>query len=119
MTDSAWERVGVVFAKEVTDNLRDRRSLGSTVMGAMLGPVLILILVLVLGKALFKQAEKPLEIPAGSVSSVMVKARAGSDLNKIAVQIMQDVPGVTPITSLGMRVEMPTPMKNSDRPLTN
>ncbi len=63
MTGSAWERVGVVFAKEVTDNLRDRRSLGSTVMGAMLGPVLILILVLVLGKALFKQAEKPLELP--------------------------------------------------------
>jgi hypothetical protein len=49
MTDSAWERVGVVFAKEVTDNLRDRRSLGSAVLGALLGPVVILIMVVVLG----------------------------------------------------------------------
>jgi len=63
MNTTAWERVGVVFAKEATDNLRDRRSLGSAVLGALLGPVLILILLLVLGKALFNQGEKPLELP--------------------------------------------------------
>jgi sodium transport system permease protein len=63
MTNSAWERVGVIFAKEVTDNVRDRRSLGSAVMGALLGPVIILLLVVVLGKALFKQEDKPLELP--------------------------------------------------------
>jgi sodium transport system permease protein len=63
MTDSAWDRVGVVFAKEVTDNLRDRRSLGSAVLGALLGPIIIFIMVLVLGKAFFKEVEKPLELP--------------------------------------------------------
>ena len=63
MTNSAWERVGVVLAKEVTDNVRDRRSLGSAALGALLGPVVILLLVLVLGKVLFKEAEKPLELP--------------------------------------------------------
>ncbi len=63
MTNGAWERVGVVFGKEAVDNLRDRRSLGSAALGALLGPVLILILLLVLGKTLFKQEEKPLELP--------------------------------------------------------
>jgi len=63
MNTTAWERMGVVFAKEAIDNLRDRRSLGSAVLGSLLGPVIILILLLVLGKALFNQGEKPLELP--------------------------------------------------------
>jgi len=63
MTNSAWDRMGVVWAKEVTDNVRDRRSLGSAVLGALLGPVIILIMIIVLGKALFKEGDKPLELP--------------------------------------------------------
>ncbi len=63
MNTGAWERIGIVFAKEALDNLRDRRSLGSALLGAMLGPGLILILVLVLGKALFTPAEKALDLP--------------------------------------------------------
>jgi sodium transport system permease protein len=63
MTNSSLERTGVVFAKEVIDNFRDRRSLGSAVLGALLGPGIILIMLLVLGKAFFKEPEKPIDLP--------------------------------------------------------
>ena len=63
MTPGALDRVGVVFAKEVGDNARDRRSLGSVLLGALLGPVLILIIIVVLGQALFTKADKPLVLP--------------------------------------------------------
>jgi sodium transport system permease protein len=63
MTPGALDRVGVVFAKEVGDNVRDRRSLGSALLGALLGPILILIMILVLGQALFKKVERPLVLP--------------------------------------------------------
>ena len=48
------------------------------------------------------QAEEPLEIPADSVSAVMVKAAPGSDLLAISARIMQNVPDVTPIQSSDM-----------------
>jgi putative ABC transport system permease protein len=48
------------------------------------------------------QALAPLEIPANSISSAMVKIKPGSDLHAVSAQIMQDVPGVTPIESANM-----------------
>ena len=48
------------------------------------------------------QAEEPLEIPPDSISAIMVKAAPGSDLVALSVQIMQDVPDVTPIQSSNM-----------------
>ena len=48
------------------------------------------------------QAEKPLEIPPGSISSAMVKVNTGTNLDSVAAQIMQNVPGVTPIESSNM-----------------
>jgi putative ABC transport system permease protein len=45
------------------------------------------------------QAEKPLEIPADSVSSVMVKVAPGYDPKKVAAEIVRAVPGVTPVNS--------------------
>ena len=48
------------------------------------------------------QALAPLEIPANSISSVMVKVKPGSDLHAVSAQIMQTVPGVTPIESANM-----------------
>jgi putative ABC transport system permease protein len=45
------------------------------------------------------QAESPLVIPADSISAALVKVEPGSDRHAVAVQIMQDVPGVTPIES--------------------
>jgi putative ABC transport system permease protein len=47
-------------------------------------------------------AESPLEIPKNSISAVLLKLTPGSDISEIAVQIMHDVPGVTPIASPNM-----------------
>jgi putative ABC transport system permease protein len=47
-------------------------------------------------------AESPLEIPENSISAVLIKAAPGSDISEVAVQIMHDVPGVTPIESPNM-----------------
>jgi putative ABC transport system permease protein len=48
------------------------------------------------------QALQPLEIPANSISSAMVKVKPGADLHAVSAQIMQSVPGVTPIESANM-----------------
>ena len=44
-------------------------------------------------------AEEPLEIPADSISAVMVRLEPGRDPDQTALDIMHEVPGVTPITS--------------------
>ena len=48
------------------------------------------------------QAEKPLVIPKDSVSSVMVKLAPGADAKAVAVDILHNVPNVTPILSPDM-----------------
>ena len=48
------------------------------------------------------RAEKPLEIPANSISAALVKVQPGVDARSVAVDIMQKVPGVTPIESPNM-----------------
>ena len=50
----------------------------------------------------FSMAEKPLEIPPESISAVLVRVKPGSDPAAVALEIMHDVPGVTPITSPSM-----------------
>lgn len=60
---SAWGRVTVVFWKEVTDNLRDRRSLFSALLSSLIGPVLMLVLIVLLGQTLYVSArENPLTL---------------------------------------------------------
>jgi sodium transport system permease protein len=60
---SAWRRVSVVFWKEVTDNLRDRRSLFSALLSSLIGPVLMLVLIVLLGQTLYVSArENPLTL---------------------------------------------------------
>ncbi len=54
---------GVVFRKEVVDNLRDRRSVSSALLYPLLGPVLIVALLAFLGRTTSEKAEKPLELP--------------------------------------------------------
>lgn len=51
-----------VFAKEVTDNLRDRRTLAAALAYPFLGPAMILLIVFAIGR-LSKQSERPLELP--------------------------------------------------------
>lgn len=55
--------VTVVFLKELVDNLRDRRSLLSTLGYALLGPGIILLLIVVMGNIFSEEMEKPLELP--------------------------------------------------------
>jgi putative ABC transport system permease protein len=50
----------------------------------------------------YTQAEKPLLIPEGSISAVMVKVTPGSDPKEVAVKIIQQVSGVTPIASANL-----------------
>jgi putative ABC transport system permease protein len=45
------------------------------------------------------RAEKPLEIPTNSVSAILVKVSPGSDSHEVAMRIVRNVPGVTPIVS--------------------
>lgn len=61
---SAWERVWTVCTKEIQDNLRDRRSLVSVVINAVLGPAILLILILIIGKSFFNDVkENTFELP--------------------------------------------------------
>ena len=47
-------------------------------------------------------AERPLEIPSNSISAILVKVQPGLDPRSVAVDILQKVPGVTPIESPNM-----------------
>lgn len=61
---SALERIGVICTKEVSDNLRDRRSLFSALGSSLIGPIILVLMIVVLGKTIFKeQLENPLALP--------------------------------------------------------
>lgn len=45
------------------------------------------------------QAESPLTIPPDSISAALIKVKPGTNPHDVAVQILQSVPGVTPIES--------------------
>jgi len=82
------ERIGIVFGKEVLDNLRDRRTLGSAVIGALLGPLLILMIIIILGQVFFREgAAKPLTLP------VIGAERAPNLIAFLQQQNAQIVPG--------------------------
>ena len=48
------------------------------------------------------RAERPLEIPSNSISAALVKVQPGSNPGSVALDILQKVPGVTPIESPNM-----------------
>jgi putative ABC transport system permease protein len=50
----------------------------------------------------YSQAEKPLEIPPDSVSTVMIRLEPGVKPSDVTRMIMRRVPGVTPIESLNL-----------------
>jgi sodium transport system permease protein len=59
-----FARIWIVFVKEVIDNLRDRRSIFSTLLSPLLGPVILLSMIILVGKTLFTDInEKPLKLP--------------------------------------------------------
>lgn len=60
-------RVAVIFQKELVDNLRDRRTLVSTLMSMLFTPALLLALIVVLGRSLnVDPQEKALRLPVQS-----------------------------------------------------
>jgi sodium transport system permease protein len=61
---TALEHIGIVFNKEFSDNLRDRRSLFSALISTIIGPLVVLLMVIVVGKAIFIEPDKKLiELP--------------------------------------------------------
>jgi sodium transport system permease protein len=58
------ERIGIIFGKELKDNLRDRRSVFSALLTALIGPVLLIGIIMVMGRTFHvSQREQPLELP--------------------------------------------------------
>lgn len=57
-----WGLIGVVFRKEVIDNLRDRRTLAAALMYPFLGPAMILLVVFAIGQ-ITQRSEEPLNLP--------------------------------------------------------
>ena len=58
------EHIWIVAQKEFIDNLRDVRSLVSTLFSAMLTPAMLIALIMILGKTLFQeQMEAKMELP--------------------------------------------------------
>lgn len=55
-------RIWTVFAKEVMDNVRDRRTLAASLFYPLLGPALIALIFAVLGWTVLQQSERPLSL---------------------------------------------------------
>lgn len=53
----------VIFLKEVVDNLRDRRSVGTALLSALLGPILLIPLLVFQSTALDRDSSKVIHIP--------------------------------------------------------
>jgi sodium transport system permease protein len=61
---SPFERIGIIFGKELRDNLRDRRSVFSALMSALIGPVLLVVLIMIMGRTFHSVLqEEPLDLP--------------------------------------------------------
>jgi sodium transport system permease protein len=60
---SALNRIGVVFFKEVTDNLRDRRSVISALISGLIGPLLVLGMIMLLGRTVLASTINETRIP--------------------------------------------------------
>ena len=57
------ERIRIIFAKEVQDNLRDRRTLSGALIYPLLGPILMALVFTVAGHTVLTQSENPLPLP--------------------------------------------------------
>jgi sodium transport system permease protein len=57
------ERIGIVLRKELLDNLRDRRTLVTSLLTSLLGPFMLFLLLTVIGQTAGERAERPLELP--------------------------------------------------------
>ncbi|MGV6851856.1 MAG: ABC transporter permease [bacterium] len=61
--------IKLIFLKETKDNVRDKRSLSSSlIMGPLLGPIIFAVMISFILKTEIEQAEKTLEIPTLGIS---------------------------------------------------
>ena len=68
------ERIRIIFAKEVQDNLRDRRTLSGALIYPLLGPILMALVFSLAGRTVLTKTEKPLPLPvvgAGNAPSLI------------------------------------------------
>lgn len=64
MRNFSLRRIWTVFKKEVVDNLRDRRSISSSLLTPIFMPVFLIAMIIVLGSSVFSDAlEQPLNLP--------------------------------------------------------
>ena len=66
----------VVAAKEVVDNVRDRRTLLASLLYPLLGPVLLVVLLGVTINSMTERAEKPLELPVVGAQAARARRAA-------------------------------------------
>jgi sodium transport system permease protein len=70
--NSPLERIGIIFWKELKDNLRDRRSVFSALMSALIGPVLLVLIIIIMGRTILAENfEKPLELPVQGAENAL------------------------------------------------
>ncbi len=55
---SSIKRIWIVLSKEVSDNLRDRRSILSALASSLIGPFIILLMIVVFGRTMFADFQK-------------------------------------------------------------
>lgn len=60
-----FDKVRIIFQKELLDNLRDRRTIGSALFGTLLGPLILLFIIILIGRFVSdaRDDEKPLKLP--------------------------------------------------------
>ncbi len=63
------ERIGIVLQKELSDTLRDRRTLANSLLSALLGPMMLFLLFFVIGQTAGERAERPLELPVAGAEA--------------------------------------------------
>jgi sodium transport system permease protein len=61
---AALRRIWIVFRKEGIDNLRDRRSVASSLLTPVIMPIFLIAMIMVIGQTLMQEiVEKPLDLP--------------------------------------------------------
>ncbi len=65
----SFERIGLVFGKEVIDNLRDRRTLITVLLSTLIGPGMVFLLFTVIGHEGSERADRPLALPVSGAEN--------------------------------------------------
>ena len=81
-------RIGIVLRKEAMDNLRDKRTLATSLMSVLIGPVMALLLIMILGQLIRDKDDKPLNLPIQGVEH----AQTFVDFLKQHQVVVQPVP---------------------------